>query len=229
MAVRGVTHVIFDMDGLLFDTEQCYTDVFQQICSEYGKTFTRDIKEKQMGMRENDGIQLLIDELDIPLTVLQFQEKSNKLLRTLLPNAPVLPGVKKLVEHLYKNKIPIAIATGSCGDKFKLKTEKHRWLLNMFNHVVLASDPEVVNSKPAPDIYTICCSRFPNPPPASKVLVFEDSPNGVISASEAGMQVVWVPHPEANRSKAEATIILNSIEEFEPPMFGLPPYPEVHH
>lgn len=81
-------------------------------------------------------------------------------------------GIEILVDHLYKHKIPIAIATSSSKDGFKLKTKNHRELINKFHHVVCgSSDEEVEHGKPAPDIFLVCKNRFDNPPPSEKVIL----------------------------------------------------------
>ncbi|CAI9719879.1 pseudouridine-5' [Octopus vulgaris] len=228
---RPVTHVIFDMDGLLLDTERIYTEVTDEICSEYGKKFTWEVKVKLMGQRERDAAKIIIDELQLPLTVDECIQKVSVLQKKAFPNVPLLPGAKRLVEHLYKHNIPMAIASGSGKEKFKWKTVKHQELMNMFHHFVLSSDdPEVKHSKPAPDCFQVCAKRFPDQPSPEKILVFEDAPNGVLSGAAAGMQVVWVPDTRANRSQLldKVSIILDTLEDFQPELFGLPPFDECH-
>ncbi|CAB0009111.1 unnamed protein product [Nesidiocoris tenuis] len=166
---------------------------------------------------------------------------------------PFCSGAKKLIEHLSYNKVPIAVATSSSEQSYHQKTAVHKELFSHMHHVVKGStDPEVINGKPAPDIFRIAAARFPNPPPTSKVrtqlaewlsrckmqckmistqtyllqcLAFEDAPNGVLSATSAGMQCVMVPEdyiPEELTKKA--TLVLKSLVDFKPEEFGLPPY-----
>lgn len=79
-------------------------------------------------------------------------------------------GAEKLVYHLHKHNIPIAIASGGAQDSFELKTTNHKELMSKFSHVVLAStDPEVKNGKPAPDVFLVCANRFPDTPKPEKV------------------------------------------------------------
>ncbi|XP_018021446.1 pseudouridine-5'-phosphatase isoform X3 [Hyalella azteca] len=138
----------------------------------------------------------------------------------------LLLGAERLVRHLHKHGVPIAIASGSSQTSFDLKTTSHRELMKLFNPVVLSSsDPEVKAGKPAPDVFLVCAGRFPDKPHSSKCLVFEDAPLGVKAAAAAGMQCVMVPDPRTDKSLTEeATLVLESLEDFKPELFGLPPF-----
>lgn len=82
-------------------------------------------------------------------------------------------GAVRLLEHLKKNNIPIALATGSDQDNYEVKTKRWHDLFKPFHHKVLGgSDIEVVHGKPAPDIFLIAAKRFPDNPDASKVCSF---------------------------------------------------------
>lgn len=223
-----VTHVIFDMDGLLLDTETLYTEVIQEVASEFGKLYTWEIKQRCMGMKSEDSAALIISSLGLPLSVQEFITKSAPLYKKAFGRAKKLPGAEKLVRHLSASGVPIAIASGSSQESYDLKTEHHQELMGLMLHTVLtSSDPEVKQGKPAPDAFLVCAKRFADKPDPAKCLVFEDAPNGVSAGVAAGMQVVCVPDPRTDAELIKgATLCLQSLEDFKPEAFGLPPYPQ---
>lgn len=224
--LRPVTHVIFDMDGVLLNTEDLYTRVYKQICAEYGKNYEWDLKLKLMGKKPFDAAKQVISALELPLSPEEWIERIKRDMEPVFPEAKLLPGVMKLVEHLKMKNIPIAICTGSAKHGFQLKSTHHKEFFDLFGHITLCGDdPEVKHGKPHPDAYIIANSRFSPSPPPEDVLVIEDAPNGVVAAVKAGMQVVMVPDPNVpEEMRKDATIVLNSLTEFRPEDFGLPPF-----
>nr|KAI8750859.1 pseudouridine-5'-phosphatase-like [Biomphalaria glabrata] len=223
-----MTHVVFDVDGLILDTERVYTECLEEICGESGHQYTWEIKARQMGMKEHESAKLCIDELNLPLTVEEYLNKLRTKLAQKLPSAQVLPGAEKLIRHLHSHNIPIAVATGADNWGFEKRVSGHKELFSLFSHSVLSSsDPEVKYGKPAPDCFLVCAARFKDTPDPQQVLVFEDAPNGAEAGLAAGMRVVWVPDPRADRSKlgGKVDLVLESLELFKPECFGLPPYP----
>ncbi|XP_052784493.1 pseudouridine-5'-phosphatase-like [Mya arenaria] len=227
MTNKAVTHVLFDVDGLLLDTERLYTEATQKLCDCYGKQFTWDVKKQVMGKKEPESAKMIVDMLKLPMTVEQYIEDIHKEYDTLFPTVPLLPGADKLIRHLHQHKVPIAVVTGSNTKSFELKSANHKEFFSLFHHLVLSGDdPEVKHGKPAPDAFLVGAQRFNDGIEPSKVLVFEDAMNGVEAAHAAGMPCVWVPHAEQDRSVMEGKteLILDSLEHFKPEDFGLPPY-----
>lgn len=129
------------------------------------------------------------------------------------------------MRHLHANNVPFALATSSSAEMMDLKITDHRELFDLFNHKVCGTDKEVANGKPAPDIFLVAAKRFVKPPTTADCLVFEDSPNGVTAANSADMQVVMVPDPRLSPEKcSHATQVLQSLTDFKPEEFGLPPF-----
>ncbi|XP_050354542.1 pseudouridine-5'-phosphatase-like isoform X1 [Nymphalis io] len=226
MICKPVTHVLFDMDGLLLNTEEFYMIVFQQVASRYGKEFTFELKSKIMGKQSQELASSIINELNLPLSVDEFLLETRKIFDKLVLQSKVMPGVEKLLRHLHKHKVPMGLATSSSKETYDLKVTHHHELFQLFpNKTWGSSDPNVKKGKPYPDIFLIAAAKFPDAPSPDKCLVFEDSLNGVKAAVAAGMQVVMIPDPRFDRNQApEATLILNSMEDFRPEVFGLPPF-----
>ncbi|XP_065357458.1 probable pseudouridine-5'-phosphatase isoform X1 [Calliphora vicina] len=223
---KSVTHCIFDMDGLLLDTETLYTKATQQILDKYGKTYTWEVKMTFMGLRHMEMCQRIVEIYELPLTAEEYSKLQREVNSKIMKNAPLLPGAERLLRHLHTHNIPFCLATSSGEEMVEIKITNHRELFKLFHHRVCGStDPEVKQGKPAPDIFLIAASRFPDKPDPSKCLVFEDAPNGVKAGHSAGMQVVMVPDERVPlEMSALATQRLRSLEEFQPELYGLPPF-----
>lgn len=225
---RSISHVIFDMDGLLLDTEQFYTVVQQKILARFGKKFEWSLKSKMMGKKALEAGQILVKELGLEgqITPEEFIAERESMLESMFPNSELLPGVDRLVRHLHSHGVPMAIATSSHKRHFELKTTNHADLIALMHHVVVGDDPSVTKGKPSPDIFLTAFDRFQEPYLMTEdVLVFEDAPSGVGAARAASMPVVMVPHKNLDPKLHEgADQVLSSLLDFDPVYWGLPPF-----
>ncbi|KAJ6355425.1 hypothetical protein OIU77_005920 [Salix suchowensis] len=185
-----ITHVIFDMDGLLLDTEKFYTEVQEIILARYNKTFDWSLKAKMMGKKAMESARIFVEETGISdsLSAENFLVEREAMLQNLFPTSDLMPGASRLIKHLHAKGIPIAVATGSHKRHFALKTQRHGGLFSLMHHIVLGDDPEVKQGKPSPDVFLAAARRFEGGPvDPLKILVFEDAPAGVLAAKNAGM------------------------------------------
>ncbi|KAI8565822.1 hypothetical protein RHMOL_Rhmol03G0291200 [Rhododendron molle] len=236
----SITHVIFDMDGLLLGkiphppnpssliyTEKFYTEVQEIILARYNKTFDWSLKAKMMGKKAIESARIFIEETGIDsLTPEEFLVEREDMLQSLFPTSELMPGASRLIRHLHANGIPICVATGSHKRHFDLKTQRHGELFSLMHHIVLGDDPEVKQGKPSPDIFLAAAKRFEGGPiDPQNILVFEDAPLGVCAAKSAGMTAVMVPDPRLDSSyQGGADQILSSLLDFNPYEWGLPPF-----
>ena len=215
-----VTHALFDMDGLLLDTEIIYTQVTQKIVGRFGKTFDWSIKSHMIGRRAEESSRYLVNALALPISPEDYLQQRDVLLKQAFPSCAELPGARKLISHLSSRGIPIAVASSSSWEMYELKTQNHPWF-SMFDVVVTGDDPDIDQGKPAPDIFLRAAALIDATP--ARTLVFEDAPAGLAAATAAGMRAVVVPDPNMDRSRYPgAALILDSLLEFSPADFGLP-------
>jgi pseudouridine-5'-monophosphatase len=219
--IPEITHLIYDNDGLLLDTEPFYTKAHEIIAARYGKVFDWTVKSKMIGLRAEDSANVLLTALQLPMTVTEYLEARRHLLAEMFPQAEPMPGAVHLTNHLHQCRIPQAVATSSDRFNFDLKITHHKEWFRIFECLVMGDDPEIKHGKPAPDIFLVAAERMKASP--AHCLVFEDSPSGVEAARAAGMFVVAVPDPHMDDGVyANAHQIIRNLNDFEYSRWGLP-------
>ena len=217
-----ITHIIYDNDGLLLDTEPFYTEAHGGVAARFGKTFDWSIKSKVIGLKAEDSARICIDAMGIPLTVEEYLEARKAKLEELFPKSEPLPGAMILTRWFAERGVPQAVATSAGRYYFDLKATRHREWYALFNCIVTGDDPEVGQGKPAPDIFLLAARRMQADP--GHCLVFEDSPSGIAAAIAAGMYAVAVPDPHMDcDAYRDAHEILRSLEDFDPSRWGFNP------
>lgn len=211
MPVRApVTHVVWDMDGVLLDTERLYTQATREIVARYGREYDWTLKSEMMGRRAIEAAQLLVERLGLPLTPEEYLRESWAVLERLMPTAGAMPGARELTAALAARGVPQVVASSSPRHLFDLKTTSHRDWFASFDAIILGDDPRVVRGKPAPDIFLLAASTLAASPACC--VVVEDAPAGVAAARAAGMQVIAVPDPALDRALfAGADLVLDTL------------------
>jgi pseudouridine 5'-phosphatase len=216
----SITHIIFDMDGLLLDTEPFYTEAHKILAARYGKVFDWTVKSKMIGLPAQSSAQVMIGLLQLPISVPEYLEMRAPILEELFPKAEPMPGALQLTQHLKRIRVPQAVATSSARHHFDLKTSRHSLWLRLFDCIVTGDDPEIKKGKPDPDIFLVTARRLQVSP--ANCLVFEDSPAGIEAARAAGMYAVAVPDPNmSDASYGNAHQIIRSLLEFDFACWGL--------
>ncbi|CAG9771977.1 unnamed protein product [Ceutorhynchus assimilis] len=224
-----VTHVIFDLDGTIIDSERVYGRAFKHVVESFDVPYEDDFILKVQGRVQYDGSKIAVEHFNLPCSIEKFMELYLENANQFLSDLNLMPGAERIINHLHKFNVPISIATSSAEDAYQTKTEKFPELFSKFHHVVCGgTDPEVHNGKPAPDIFLVAASRFDEPiPEPNKCLVFEDSVQGMKAGLAAGMQVIIIPEPMISYEDWKlATLRLDSFNYMMPELFDLPPFPD---
>ncbi|CZT01863.1 related to GS1 protein [Rhynchosporium agropyri] len=207
---------IFDMDGLLINTEVIYLACANELLAKYNRpNLPWSVKAQFMGVPGSSTGGPFYDWAQLPISREQFVAEIKEIQHKRFPECRPLPGVKDLLSHLKKahntngQKIHFAMASSTSKENYDLKAQSPETseLLNMFpqNNRVLAGDPRVKEDrgKPAPDIFLIALQTIneglpegEKPIAPAECLVFEDAVPGVEAGRRAKMRVAWVPHPE---------------------------------
>ena len=211
MLLSDYSHVIFDLDGVLLDSEKLYTEATQSVVAQYGKTFDWSLKSLMMGRHEREAAELLVRTLELPITAEEYRLRVTPIVEALFPTATELPGAEAFVTKLAELGHTLAVGTSSTRRLYELKTTHLPWF-SRFSAVVAGDHPEVRALKPAPDIFLVAARAIAGDP--ARCLVIEDSPAGVLAARAAGMTVVAIPDAALpNERFAEAQLIVRSFAE----------------
>ncbi|KAH9058142.1 HAD-like domain-containing protein [Lactarius vividus] len=221
-SLKKIEYVIFDLDGLMIDSERIYTDVTNDILAQYGAKMTWEMKAGLMAKPERaSAVHLFSFFPDIPLTIDDYLVRRTAALDVRLPHVELLPGIARLVAHLATHGVPIAIATSSRRRKYEPKTAHLQHIFARFSERVECGDDGEGRGQPIPDAERAERARR---------LVFEDAIPGVQAGKRAGMRgSVWVPDENllnvgCSQAVEQPDQTLSSLEHFVPGEWGLPPF-----
>ena len=225
--------VVFDLDGVLLDTEELWDEGRRQIAKERGGRWRDDAQRAMMGMSSREWSRYMHDVLGVPDPPEEISARVVARLEALYrERLPLIPGALEAVRRIGEHW-PLAIASSSnrplidlfleltgTGDHFraagtKMSATRSGADQTLFRATV--SSEEVERGKPAPDVYLEAARRL-GVEPASCAAI-EDSENGLRSAAAAGMRVVAIPNrvfPPSDEALSLADALLGSLDELTP-------------
>jgi HAD superfamily hydrolase (TIGR01509 family) len=206
--------VVFDMDGVIVDSEQVWDDVRESYTRDVGGRYTASATRDMMGMSSLEWSRYMAEMLGVPGT----PEEINAAVVALMlerygESPPLIPGAVAAVRRVAA-RWPLAIASSSNPELIEVVL-RSAGLVDLFP--VSVSSQEVARGKPAPDVYLEAARRLGVEP--SRCAAVEDSHNGIRSAKAAGMRVLAVPNPHFppdDEALGQADVVLASVGELTP-------------
>ena len=203
--------VVFDLDGLLLETEQLWDEVREALARERGGRWSDRAQAEMMGMSSPEWSRYMHDVVGLRETPDEIAaEVVRRMEARYRDGLPLLPGAHEAVERIAA-RWPLGLASSSNRPLIDLALELGD-LAGFFR--VTVSSEEVERGKPAPDVYLEACHRLGVEP--TRAAGIEDSRNGIRSAHAAGLRVVAIPNaqfPPAEESLALADVVLASLGE----------------
>ncbi len=214
----SIAAVVFDLDGVIIDTEEVWEEVRRAYVAEHGREFLPDSQQRMMGMSTPEWSRHLAEDVGVGLpperVAADVLDRMAERYRTSLP---LIPGSVDVVRRL-AGAYPVALASSSARILID-QVLRTAGLDDVFR--VTLSTEEVPRGKPAPDVYLEAVSRLGLTPRVCAAV--EDSSNGLRSAAAAGLAVVCVPHgvyPPAPDALALADLVVTAIGELTPEAVG---------
>ena len=204
-----IAGVVFDLDGILLDSEQIWDAVREQLVRERGGRWHDRAQREMMGMSSTEWSRYLHEELGVPDPPEEISAEVVRRLETIYrERLPVIPGAREAVERLAE-RWPLGLASSSNRELIELALD----LLGIADRFqAIVSSEEVARGKPAPDVYLEAAGRLRVEP--DRAAAIEDSHNGIRAAKAAGMRVIVIPNrhfPPGDDALAEADLVLDSL------------------
>jgi HAD superfamily hydrolase (TIGR01509 family) len=206
--------VVFDLDGVLLDTEQLWDEVREELARERGGRWHERAQADMMGMSSPEWSRYMHVTIGLSEPPDQIAAEVVRRMEERYRSAlPLLPGAHEAVERIAA-RWPLGLASSSNRPLIDLALELSA-LAPFFRATV--SSEEVERGKPAPDVYLEACRRLEVA--AARAAAIEDSRNGIRSAVAAGMRVVAIPNrhfPPDEETLGLAAVVLESLDELSP-------------
>jgi HAD superfamily hydrolase (TIGR01509 family) len=206
--------VVFDLDGVLIDSEQVWDEARRALAAERGGHWHEEASRDMMGMSSPEWSSYMHEVIGLPESPEEISaEVVRRLEEIYRERLPLLPGAVEAVVRLAV-RWPLGVASSSNRELIDLVLELSG-LDRSFRATV--SSEEVDRGKPAPDVYLEAARRLGVEP--SRCAALEDSENGILSARAAGMHVLAIPNPHfppAEEAMALADDVLESLEDLTP-------------
>jgi HAD superfamily hydrolase (TIGR01509 family) len=208
-----VDAVVFDLDGVLLESEQVWSAAKRELTRERGGVWKPAAEHEMLGMSSTEWSRYMHDQLSVPLQPPAISEAVARIVATRYRSGlPLIAGADEAVRSL-ATRVSLGLASSSNRETIDLVLELAGWGA-CFS--ATTSSEEVAHGKPAPDVYLETLRRLAVDP-ASSVAV-EDSDAGIRSALAAGMAVVAIPnraYPPAPQTLADADLQIDSVTELE--------------
>jgi HAD superfamily hydrolase (TIGR01509 family) len=216
----AVGAVVFDLDGLLIDSEQVWDEARQELARERGGRWTETASRDMMGMSSLEWSRYMHDVIGLSDPPEEISaEVVRRLERIYRDELPLFDGAVEAVERLAA-RWPLGLASSSNRELIDLVLELSG--LERFFRATVSSE-EVRRGKPAPDVYLEAARRLGVSP--ERCAAIEDSENGILSAKAAGMRVLAIPnplYPPDEDALAVADEVLGSLAELTPDLVDSP-------
>jgi HAD superfamily hydrolase (TIGR01509 family) len=184
----GFKAAIFDMDGLLIDSERIIMQACIVAAKQVGITYTQAEYVELIGRSGPDSTRIMVEQLGGVQNFNQVMQGLDMQLAQHNHTFPLKQGVLPLLKHYQSNNVICSVASSSPAHHITHRLS-HVAMLDYFRHIT--SGQEVVNGKPSPDIYLLAIKKMGLN--AEQCIAFEDSENGARAAIAAGLKVVVVP------------------------------------
>ncbi|GAB5370177.1 hypothetical protein AAMO2058_001470000 [Amorphochlora amoebiformis] len=220
--------VIFDLDGLLLDSEMASNKAMQKpLESNFGinNSVPLSLHKQILYIKPSLALAKILEVNNISESMMTTEEYISEFhvaLEESYYSTRLMPGAYNLIKTLKDRGFLIAVTTASFRKSFEAKMTHHQELKNMFDVIVTGEDPDIKKSKPAPDINLVAMERLQklanNTIIPRRCLVFDDAPVGIKSAKAAGMQIVGVLDTrfrDMNDRMNDCDLVLFSLEAFD--------------